>query len=534
MRRSLSARSSSSTAASAFSIRLSTSPMPRIRWAIRSGWKYSSWSSRSPTETSLIGLPVTALTDRAAPPRASPSSFVRTTPSKATRSAKASATRTASWPVIESSTSNTFVGRVASLTAASSSISSSSTCKRPAVARITVSSPSARAPSRPCSTALTGSERSSLKTGTWIWRPSCSSWSIAAGRCRSAATRPGLRPSLRSSSASLAAAVVLPEPCRPASRITVGGLPANASLESPDPISAVSSSWTIFTTCWPGVRLLATSAPSARSRTRATKSFTTSKLTSASSSASRTSRIAREIDSSSRRPCFRRSPRALCRRSDSVSNTARQSSRAGFSGSAAGGGLAVPRDRVERHRGEQDRPGRDVLDPVGRADKVGAVADHPDDQAAEERPADPAAAAEEADAADHSRRDRVEQERAAAEGQVDRVQAGREDDTAQAGTGAGDREAEDADQLHVDAGTAGGLGVATHGVDVPAEGRSAREVREEHDHEHHDQPDQRHAARVVADGDRAEDQGAVEDDAPDAQEQVPGRQAGSPPAEVGP
>jgi hypothetical protein len=39
--------------------------MPRIRWAIRSGWKYSSWSSRSPTETSLIGLPVTALTESA-------------------------------------------------------------------------------------------------------------------------------------------------------------------------------------------------------------------------------------------------------------------------------------------------------------------------------------------------------------------------------------------------------------------------------------------------------------------------------------
>ena len=45
------------------------------------------------------------------------------------------------------------------------------------------------------------------------------------------------------------AALVLPEPWRPQSRITVGPLPANASRESPDPISAVSSSWTIFTTC---------------------------------------------------------------------------------------------------------------------------------------------------------------------------------------------------------------------------------------------------------------------------------------------
>ncbi len=67
-------------------------------------------------------------------------------------------------------------------------------------------------------------------------------------------------------SPSFAAAVVLPEPWRPASRITVGGRP-KASRESPEPMSAVSSSWTIFTTCWPGVRLFRTSWPSARSLT---------------------------------------------------------------------------------------------------------------------------------------------------------------------------------------------------------------------------------------------------------------------------
>ncbi len=75
---------------------------------------------------------------------------------------------------------------------------------------------------------------------------------VAGGRRRRA---PGRLPSLRRSSASLAAAVVLPEPWRPASRITVGGRP-NASRESPEPISAVSSSWTIFTTCWPGSQAL--------------------------------------------------------------------------------------------------------------------------------------------------------------------------------------------------------------------------------------------------------------------------------------
>ena len=70
-------------------------------------------------------------------------------------------------------------------------MSSSSTCSRPAVSRITTSSPSARAASSPFVAAATGSERSSAKTGSWICRPSCSSWSIAAGRWRSHATSPG-------------------------------------------------------------------------------------------------------------------------------------------------------------------------------------------------------------------------------------------------------------------------------------------------------------------------------------------------------
>ena len=42
------------------STRLTTSPMPRIRPATRSGWKASSLSSASPTPANLIGLPVTA------------------------------------------------------------------------------------------------------------------------------------------------------------------------------------------------------------------------------------------------------------------------------------------------------------------------------------------------------------------------------------------------------------------------------------------------------------------------------------------
>ena len=69
---------------------------------MRSGWKTSSWSSFSPTDANFTGRPVTALTESAAPPRASPSSFVSTTPSNAIRSWNARATATASCPVIAS------------------------------------------------------------------------------------------------------------------------------------------------------------------------------------------------------------------------------------------------------------------------------------------------------------------------------------------------------------------------------------------------------------------------------------------------
>ena len=54
--------------------------MPRMRDAMRSGWNGSRPVSFSPTPANLIGLPVTWRTDSAAPPRASPSSLVRTTP----------------------------------------------------------------------------------------------------------------------------------------------------------------------------------------------------------------------------------------------------------------------------------------------------------------------------------------------------------------------------------------------------------------------------------------------------------------------
>src|SRR5215212_2890922 len=81
---------------SACSIRVSTSPMPRMRPAIRSGWKTSKSSSFSPADANRIGTPMTSRTDSAAPPRASPSSLVSTTPVNPTPSRNASAVVTIS------------------------------------------------------------------------------------------------------------------------------------------------------------------------------------------------------------------------------------------------------------------------------------------------------------------------------------------------------------------------------------------------------------------------------------------------------
>ena len=60
--------------------------MPRIRPARRSGKKGSRASTFSPVPTNLMDWPVTVLMDRAAPPRASPSIFVRMTPVSPSRS----------------------------------------------------------------------------------------------------------------------------------------------------------------------------------------------------------------------------------------------------------------------------------------------------------------------------------------------------------------------------------------------------------------------------------------------------------------
>ena len=70
-------------------------------------------------------------------------------------------------------------------------------------------------------------------------------------------------------------------------------------------MSLVSSSLTILTTCWPGLSCLLTSMPRQRSFTVDVNCLTTLKLTSASSSARRISRIARLMSSSVSAPRWR-------------------------------------------------------------------------------------------------------------------------------------------------------------------------------------------------------------------------------------
>ena len=62
--------------------------------------------------------------------------------------------------------------------------------------------------------------------------------------------------------ASLPEKVVLPEPCKPAIRITAG-LPSKVMSVIVPPISAASSSRTILVIIWPGFTDLRTSWPSA-------------------------------------------------------------------------------------------------------------------------------------------------------------------------------------------------------------------------------------------------------------------------------
>ena len=171
-----------SNAASAFSISVSISPMPRMREAMRPGWKGSIWSSFSPVPMNLMGLPVTALIESAAPPLASPSSLESITPVISRYSSKVFAALTASWPVIASTTSRISSGLTAALTALSSSMSVSSTCRRPAVSRKTMSLPWRTAWAMAAFAMSTGFVWPISKTGMPSCPPTTCSCLMAAGR----------------------------------------------------------------------------------------------------------------------------------------------------------------------------------------------------------------------------------------------------------------------------------------------------------------------------------------------------------------
>ena len=64
----------------------------------------------SPVDANIIGRLVMEAIDKAAPPRASPSSFVSATPSNPTPFKNACAVGTASWPIIASTTNRISFG----------------------------------------------------------------------------------------------------------------------------------------------------------------------------------------------------------------------------------------------------------------------------------------------------------------------------------------------------------------------------------------------------------------------------------------
>ena len=156
--------------------------MPRMRLAILSGWKGSRSSGFSPVPLNLIGLPVTALMDSAAPPRVSPSSLVMMTPVMSRVLLKVSATVTASCPVMLSTTSSISAGFTAALTSTSSFIRASSMWSLPAVSMMTVSKPFFKAYATPSFAILTGLICPMSNTSVPTFLPTMPSCCIAAGR----------------------------------------------------------------------------------------------------------------------------------------------------------------------------------------------------------------------------------------------------------------------------------------------------------------------------------------------------------------
>ena len=138
----------------------------------------------------------------------------------------------------------------------------------------------------------------------------------------SQATNSGFLPSFFSFLASFPVAVVLPAPWRPHIIKYVMSFELNLSLLSPCPMIFTSSSWTIFITCCPGVKLSITSEPKDLSLTLFIKPLTTLKLTSASRSDILTSFIAKSISFSVNLPLPLSFCNAFWSLSDKFSNIA--------------------------------------------------------------------------------------------------------------------------------------------------------------------------------------------------------------------
>gem|GEM_PF-4747093 len=102
----------------------------------------------------------------------------------------------------------------------------------------------------------------------------------------------------------------------------MGGFLANRSSRVAPPRTVTSSSWTILTTCWAGLRAPDTSADNARSRTAPVNDRTTGSATSASSRARRISRTVVSTSASDSRPLVRRVRNVAVSLSDKVANTA--------------------------------------------------------------------------------------------------------------------------------------------------------------------------------------------------------------------
>ena len=208
--------------------------------------------------------------------------------------------------------------------------------------------------------------------------PTVRSCSRAAGRCTSVETSSGWRSRPASQRPSLALVVVLPEPCRPAIRITVGGVEAVASGRGAAPPSTSTiSSRTMRTTAWSGERLFRTSWPVALARTRSSSCFATLKWTSASSRARRISRRAASTWASVRTPWPRRDLKIPCSLSLSDSNNAhhpdgrpqpsQSKSRSYRCGRApVNRGRDSLRERGRRGAGNDGRPPRTPLDAPAR------------------------------------------------------------------------------------------------------------------------------------------------------------------------